>query len=709
ADIRPWPVRPPAGRSGARQRLVSEALRPAPESDRWRDIAGVDASMLDGLMRLDCASPQDEATVIALLLRQCLEHPGETAALVTPDRSLARRVAAELRRWDIEIDDSAGAPLNKTPPGVFLRLMLDVATENLAPLPLLAALKHPLAAGGAASGTFRALVRRLELAVLRGPRPAPGFAGLRAMTRRGDAVLASLIDGLEAAFAPLISALATRNSSITTLVAAHVAAAEALAASGEESGAARLWREDAGEAAAEFLDQLLQAAAGLSPLDGADYPALFEALLAGPVVRPRFGRHPRLAIWGLLEARLQRADLMILGGLNDGTWPPQVESDPWLSRPMRRDFGLPPPERRIGIAAHDFAQALGARRVALTRATRVEGAPTVPSRWLLRIDTVLRAAGLEGKLGLRIEPLAWQENLDKTDRTKPLTPPEPRPPVAARPRRLSVTQVETWMRDPYAIYAREILRLRALDPIDADPGAADRGQFIHAALDAFLRAFPDRLPGDAEAQLLRLGREAFGTALERPGVRAFWWPRFERIARWFVAHDAQRRAELAETRSEVKGRLELNGPAGGFLLTAQADRIDRRRDGGAVLIDYKTGAVPLAADISLGYSPQLPLEAAIAESGGFAGIAPAAIATLEYWRLTGGDPPGVVIPPGKDEADLRKLIDEALQGLNALIVRFDDRETPYRAVPRPDKAPRYSDYAHLARVKEWSVAEEGGE
>jgi ATP-dependent helicase/nuclease subunit B len=503
--------------------------------------------------------------------------------------------------------------------------------------------------------------------------------------------------------------VAEADAPVRTLVAAHIAAAEALAASAEESGAARLWGEAAGEAAAEFLAELLPAADSLPPLGGAGYQALFEALLAGPVVRPRFGRHPRLAIWGLLEARLQHADLLILGGLNEGVWPPQAESDPWLSRPMRQEFGLPPPERRVGVAAHDFAQALGARSVVMTRATRVEGAPTVPSRWLLRLDTVLRAAGLEGRLGAAVEPLGWQARLDEAAAHIAVSAPEPRPPVAARPRKLSVTQIETWMRDPYAIYASKILRLEAFEPIDADPGAAERGTFIHAALDKFVRAFPDALPADAERQLLAIGAAEFGAALDRPGVRAFWWPRFERIARWFVAHEGQRRGRLGEIHSEIKGRLILDGPAGPFELTAKADRLDRQGDGGLVLIDYKTGLVPSAKDVGQGFSPQLSLEAAIAAGGGFAGIAAAPVAALEYWRLTGGDPPGEVIALAKDGGGLRALIGEAVQGLAVLVMKFDDPRTPYRAVPRPEKAPRYSDYEHLARVKEWSVTGEDGE
>ncbi len=387
--------RAPSGRE-ARLRLVAQALRPAAMTDAWRDLAPEPADALGGLTRYDCASPQDEAVTIALLLRRALETPAATAALVTPDRELARRVAAELRRWGIAIDDSAGLPLNRTPPGAFLRLVLDLADSALAPVALLAALKHPLAAGGLAPAVFRDYARRLEAAI-RGPRPAPGFAGLRAALAGRDAWLLGFVDRLERCLGGLAELLDRDSVALVELAGAHIRAAELLAATDSETGVARLWRDAAGEAAARFCHELLDAAADFPALPGRHYPALFEALAAGAVVRPAYGQHPRLAIWGLVEARLQQADLLVLGGLNEGTWPGPAAFDPWMSRQMRQEFGIALPERAIGIAAHDFAQALGAPAVALTRATRREGVPTVPSRWLLRLDTVLRAVGLDGR------------------------------------------------------------------------------------------------------------------------------------------------------------------------------------------------------------------------------------------------------------------------------------------------------------------------
>jgi ATP-dependent helicase/nuclease subunit B len=696
-EVPDWPASAAAEESGrvSRLALVREALRPAASTNSWRGLPPMQAASVAGVSRYDCASPQDEAATIALLLRRVLEAQERTAALVTPDRELARRVAAELRRWNIDIDDSAGVPLARTPPGTFLRLVLDLADSGLAPVPLLAALKHPLAAGGLAPEAFRDRARRLENA-LRGPRPAPGFAGLRAaLASRAD--LLRFVDRLETCLGPLVTTIEHDAVPLAELVAAHVAAAERLAAGDEESGVARLWRDTAGEAAARFCHELLDAAADFPPLPGRHYPALFEALAAGIAMRPAWGRHPRLFIWGLVEARLQQADLVVLGGLNEGTWPGPAAFDPWMSRQMRAEFGIAAPERAIGIAAHDFAQAFGAPEVALTRAARREGAPTVPSRWLLRLDTVLRAVGLDGALGPDPEIAAAAALRDEPDCRRPTPAPAPRPPLATRPRQLPVTQIETWIRDPYAIYARHILRLKALDEIDADPGRAELGIAVHAALAEFIRRNPRGLPLFPEDELFAIGRECFGAILSRPGVWAFWWPRFERIARWFVAEERVRGPGVVESRCEAAGRLAVPSPAGGFTITAIADRIDRLADGGLTLIDYKTGTVPSKAEIENAVAVQLPLEGAIARDGEFDGMS-GRPASLEYWRLTGSEPAARRAPIGGD--DPAGLIDRVLASVRALIDRFDDPATPSRAVPAPRWTPRISDYRHLERLDE---------
>ena len=590
SEVAFWPGTEPAPAASARTRLLAAAMRPA----------GIDAPALDaltraiaveGVCRIDCAGAREEAATIALLLRETLETPDRTAALVTPDRGLARRVAAELARWGVEVDDSGGTQLALTSPGAFLRLLARAPADRWAPVPLLSLLKHPLAACGMETGAFRARVRALERAVLRGPRPEPGADGLKRALRDNREV-AEWLDRVADALAPLDGLIVGGGrTGVADLAEAHIAAAERLAAGADTGGAERLWAGEDGAAAAGVMDEIRSAARGLAPVDGRAWPDLLDTLMRGRVVRPRYGRHPRLQIWGVLEARLQGADRLILGGLNEGTWPAQPPADPWMSRPMRAMFGLPPHERRIGLAAHDFSQLFAAPEVFLTRAVRVAGTPTVPSRWLLRLDNALGAdAGALARGAARWT--GWQAALDRPEEYEQIQAPAPTPPVAARPRQLSVTQVETLIRDPYAVYARHVLGLRALEPIDADPGGAERGRFVHAALDAFVRAFPGALPEDAFEQLMAIGREKLDGMEERPGVRAFWWPRFERVARWFVEHERGRRTGIANTATELTGRLEFEARAGSFTLTARADRIDTMTDGSAAIIDYKTGAVP---------------------------------------------------------------------------------------------------------------------
>ncbi len=705
ADVADWPAPGFQPSTGGRVMLIERALRPADTIDGWLSDPPLREDALAGVQRIDCPGPREEAGVISLLMREALETPGRTAALITPDRALARRVAAELRRWDIDVDDSAGRPLDQTPALTLLRLAVRMAAEDFAPVALLAALKHPLVAAGCDPAAFRSLVRELELTILRGPRPAPGTVGLRRALSRPAPHLLELVDDLERCVEPLVTALAAPHAGFSALLKAHVTVAESLASTALEAGANRLWAGDAGEAAAVFVSELAEAAEALGSISPRDYPRLFDALAAGRVVRPRFGQHPRLQIWGPLEARLQQADLLILGGLNEGTWPPEAVASPWMSRPMMEGFGLPLPERRIGLAAHDFAQALAAPRVALTRATRVEGTPTVPSRWLSRIEALVRDTPLSEALRPETRWLRWHAALDDPGAPRPTPPPRPCPPVEDRPRELSVTRVETWIRDPYAIYARHILGLKPLDPLDAPPDAMERGIIIHEALDAFVRQYPNELPEDAESALLAIGEQVFRDTLDRPGVRAFWWPRFRRIARWFVAFERQRRADgWTILATEVRGAMDLGGPAGPFRLTARADRIERSAGGELAIADYKTGVPPSWRQVKAGLAPQLPLEASMAQAGTFEGIAPQGIAELLYLRLSGGHTPGESRILDKD---IEALAHQTMEGLRGRIAAYDDPKTPYLSRPRPMFLSHVGDYDHLARVKEWASA--GGE
>ncbi|HEY8696965.1 MAG TPA: double-strand break repair protein AddB [Rhizomicrobium sp.] len=704
-----------SARNPARETLLREALRPAPTTDAWRALSerGSEtiAQGLDGLALLETAHQGEEAAAIALILREALETPGRTAALVTPDRGLARRVAAEMTRWTIAIDDSAGSPLANTPPGMFLCLLAEAAAAGFAPVPLLALLKHPLAAGGQAASAFRRKARDFDRFCLRGPRPDAGLAGIHKSIEgaiaeaRGEVEIVSRLlpwfERLAAMLQPLADAFAAREVGIDALLDAHVAMAEALAATDDEKGADRLWRGDAGGVAANFVAELKQAAVALPDIETSSYPVLFRALAEERAVRPPYGRHPRLAILGPLEARLQSFDTIVLGGLNEGTWPASVAADPWLSRPMRAALGLEPPERHIGLAAHDFATLAAAPRVVLSRPQKVQGAPAVASRWLQRLVQLTKGLNLNEKLSGAVPYGAIAAQRDEPERApKRMHRPRPCPPVAARPRGLSVTEIETWLRDPYAIYAKHVLRLYPLDALDAEIGPLERGSAIHAALERFLLEFGGAIPQGADLRLIAIADEIFGEAGIPKAAMALWRPRFIRAARWFVKEERARRAGIRHSFVEIKGERKFPRKGGEFTLRARADRIDVLTRGGAAIVDYKSGTPPTPKQMKTLLTPQLPLEGAILAAGGFAEPGALAPAELIYIRFSGGAEPGKTQTyPG----DVAALVAEAEARLMQRIRDFDDPATPYLPRLIPFRADMAGDYDHLSRVREWSL------
>ena len=697
----------PAGRVAT----LATALLPAGALARWRDPHRPATA---GLFRLEPADAQEEAVAIALILREAIETPGRRAALVTPDRALAARVSAELLRWGVVADDSAGEPLAETPPAVFLRLLAAAVADGLGPVALLALLKHPLTGAGLSPVRCRELARALERATLRGPRPPAGFAALQrriaAMDEPPDGV-ADLLHRLEACLAPLLRLTATAAAAAPSdLLAALVTAGEALAATADAAGPARLWALEEGEALAATLAAALDALPHLPPQPPDILPGLLDAVMAGAVVRSRRalrGReadaeHPRVVIWGLLEARLQAVDVVVLGGLTEGVWPPATDPGPWLSRPMRSAAGLRSPEETVGQAAHDFMMAACCAPVAiLSCPRRRDGAPAVPSRWLVRLTAFLAGRGA----ALAEHPaVGWARALDR-----PAGPPIraarpiPRPPVARRPRRLSVTEIETWIADPYAIYARHVLRLPELERLEEAADALDYGTLVHRALQRFLEQVGATWPADATARL----REAMDKALHAQGVRpalmAWWAPRLHRIADWVAAEEIARRSDAAPAAigAECRGEWALDVP-GGFRLVGRADRIERRADKRLAILDYKTGSLPGRAEAEAGHAPQLLLEAAMARAAAFGEAWCGETAELTYWRLGGGETPGHTLTLFEGNgAAVAAAAREAETKLRALLVAFDDPTRAYLSAPHPGRGASDA-YAQLARRAEWA-------
>ncbi len=718
-----------------RNAFLSEAMRPSATTARWHHYtAKADknaiARALKNVSLIEAPNAQDEAETVALILREAVEVPGRTAALVSPDRLLARRVAIRLEAWGIRVDDSAGRPFAKTVPGTFLNLVIDAAVTDYAPASVMALLKHPLCRLGLKAFDIRRFGRALEIAAFRTPYLGRGLDGVRAALDKAEqdkidnqrlhpAVrrlwqddwtgARDLVVRATAALQPLTTLYANnRAHALQDFAKAHIESAEALAALPDEEalqrlGTSPLWQGEAGEAANTFFAGLLDETMPAPKIHAADYADLYRSLLARENVRERTPVHPRVSIWGPFEARLQQPDVLVLGSLNEGTWPEAAEPGAWLNRPMRQTLKLPSPEEDIGRAAHDFISLFGASRVYLTRAEKIKGVPTVPSRWLMRMKALLDGLDLNTALQPDRPWLSWARARDRIDdnRRIRISAPEPRPALASRPRRMSVTRVEEWMKNPYAIFARQILKLEPLPGLGTAPDQSLRGGLVHEVLSRFAIQNPEHLPAGVNGELSKIAAGVLEAYTGHPRVAAFWLPRLERFLSWFAITEPDRRNGVRKVIAETQGSLVIAGPAGPFTLTARADRIDDGIDG-LVITDYKTGQIPNSKAVDSNRAPQLPLEAAIAMgASGFPGLSGRTVTALRYIRASGGEPPGE--EKLLNTTSPAELAARALRGLEDLIADFDNPATPYRAVRRPGFRYDFDDYAHLARVAEWSA------
>jgi ATP-dependent helicase/nuclease subunit B len=688
-EVRRWRWGGGRDARAVRTRAIGNAMLPASFTGIWERLPPAERR-LTGVSAQVFATPAEEAQSIAIALRQAIETPGRTAALVTSDRGLARRVVSHLARWDIDADDSAGRALSATPSGTLLLAIADAAAERFAPATLLTLLKHPLVRRDSGRLEWLEGVRKLDR-VIRGPRPAPGLEGIRAYLATGDArareIRASAAgwwDQTAGLLAPLEAAVVD-GAPLPALLAALREAATALA--GDAA-----WSGPPGRALATLMTDL-EAAATDGPVEARpeSLARLLQHVMDEIAVRPPQGGHPRVFIWGLIEARLQHADLMVLGGLNEGSWPQAPSPDPWLAPRLRAELGLPGLERRIGIAAHDLAQGLGGRRVLVTRARRDARAPAIASRFWLRLEAMTG--------GMARAPLLcrWGQLLDRPDATVPATRPAPVPPAEARPKIISVTSVDRLKADPFAFYAAQILKLADWDRIDANPSPAWRGNAVHDVFETWMKddgCDPATLRGRAEAML--------DAAAAHPLMRALWQPRLIEAIEWI---SAAMEAMIDEGRRPAVAEVRGTAVVAGVTLNGRVDRIDRLRDGTLAIVDYKTGQPPSARQVAAGFAMQLGLLGLIAEHGGFEGVH-GAVAAFEYWSLAakagklgfvsspvGLDKKGQGIDPAEFPGHAAHVFGEAAR-------RWLTGDEPFVAKLHPEYAP-YGEYDQLMRLDEW--------
>lgn len=700
-----------------RHHFTRETTRPEDTSAKWMNFSqNNDArkniqNSLNNLQYYECENTHDEASLISLMIRETLETDDKTLAVITPDRTLARRISTQCLKWGITVDDTAGYSILHSLPATFMMNTINSIAHKHSPVALLTMLKHRLCQ--LSKGKNSKIIEFLDQHTLRGQAPASGFDGikqrLQSMTEPNASGYIAIptdtpafqntitfLDQLQPIFNKFNNDLSSTYS-FKALLLNHIKICEILSGYPENSA---LWHGETGETLSLALSHLIDHAESIPDVTIHDYASLLKTYLKEQTIRPNQGVHPRIHIMGQLEARMIQADRIVLAGLNEGTWPAESAQDPWMSRPMRKDFGLPSPERSIGLAAHDFVQGLSHDNVVLTRAKTQDNTPTVPARWLQRMDTVLQSCGISLN-DLSDGPyLKWVETLQQTEAITPAQRPAPQPPHHKRPRSLSVTAIETWLKDPYSIFARYVLGLKKLDPLEAQSQAAERGQFIHALFDEFVKAYPAQMPEDAETILKDIAQNLFSEYFQGEQNQMTFWPRIHRLISWFVETETRWRKEATPWLTESQGEIILDSEQGAFKLRARADRIDRMTDGSCAILDYKTGSGLTKAGIINGQNPQLILEGLILEKHGFGTSDAGDVSALSYWMATGGRDKGKVVTENSQK--LADYIYIAEQSLSALITVFDDEDTPYYSLPNMKNAPRFNDYEHLARVSEWA-------
>lgn len=710
-DITPWPYAPDIKSADlkGRIRLMREVMRLSNHTHRWYDLRAnpVPLSAIEGMQMMVCRDRRIEARAIALAMREVLEKPDHTATLITADQELGDLVSAELSRWNINVPSSAGTRLSDTRSAGFLRLLAEAWADQFSPLSLLALSQHPLCCGGMDKSQFRDVMRKIELRVIRRRENGYQGGGLEQLERLAEQIDPSLryfvTEHLIRPCQALLD-IGYDKAYLPDIAEAHAQAAEELSHDGMTPY--QVWQGRDGHKLANLFHGIGDYADNVM-VDIADYAVLLHELMVSQTIYPEEDLHPRLAIMGLVEARMQASDLMILGGMNEGSTPPQPQADPWMSQQMRALIGLPTMFWRTGMVAHDVMMTMAAPKILMTRSKLDAGAPTEPSRWWRRLQTVLKASGIS------CPEHDYFSMLDKHRHTQnvpaiiiPKQRPAPKITMEERHQHMSqfsATQVETLMRDPYAIYARRVLGLKALYPITDSPDPAMKGTLFHRAIEQFMRDIPSgELPPDALEQFIGKGEEQLSVLARTPWIKIFWQLRFNRIAEWFINHERLHRKEMLRSFSETKGKAVFNIDGQNFTLTAEADRIDLMADGRMLIIDYKTGAIPTQEYVNRGINGQLIVEAMIAREMGFENIdvSPSAL-ELSYWKLSGTASAPVEINPRPGK---KKTIDDIIPNIERQLINTKRMDWGFSSEIIAHPSLKYSDYRHLARVKEWSIS-----
>ncbi|MCR5506287.1 MAG: double-strand break repair protein AddB [bacterium] len=685
-----------------RELLSSNIMLSSEMNDDWSMLPKLKNNVLENVSELCLDTDSDEVFAVAGLLRKAVAE-NKKALLITPDRKIAKSVANELKRWNIIVDDSAGVPASDTTTGNYIILVLKMLYDNFSPYSILAVLKHKYTNLGYKKEELDDIISDFENKVLRGKISLNSFDKIISEASKYDNVHKLLLKIKEISSDIYTKINDSQKYSIYDLLYSHLSLVEKFVSSEYVNTDEILWKSDLHS---ELSNELLELLSSLKEIKSEDsvidkmtasaYFIFISNYLLSLSLRPKINSHPNIAIMNSIEARLITADLYIMSGLNEDTFPSVTSDDPWMSRPMKAKFKLPLPERKIGLSSHDFVEFFCKKNVIMTHATKVDGVNTITSRWLTKLSAIVNIANLEWKNPLSDEVKSWIKLSSITTDSSRCGRPSPCPPVYARPKELSATWIEKWYRDPYIIFANKILRLKKLDDINPIAGPAELGTVIHNSLEEFKKKNLSTFD-----ELMQIMHNNAVPYMDIPQID-FWYSKFETVAKWFIDYEASIKNLTSFSFQEETGKLEITPD---FTITAKADRIDILRDNSAVIFDYKTGTPPSEKEVLSGYAPQLPIEALILQHKGFSNIKTnSKVGGIRYIKLTGSQ--NGHISGEKLDASIDDIIETAFKNLKENIELFSKESTPYLSRPNPNKVghsiENYSEYSHLARVKEWN-------
>jgi len=650
-----------------RERFVSEVMRPAEGTGKWLELKKnpLPHEAFDGLNIIACENLHNEALSAALIIREKLEDPQNRIAFVSPDRNLARMAASELERWGIVADDTAGKPLHLQPVSIFLRQLIKTAQNNFEDIDFLALVKNPFCLCGQKVADFRKNARDFEINILR-KKKSEKYPQL---VEWGEKIKEKI--------RPLANLMEQKQVDLKELIKVHLATAQNLADSEEKFGAKILWKGEAGKLASSFFADLLEYCGTLEKIDPQEYADFVDNLMSSIVVRRQYGTHPRVKIMGPMEARLNNFNTVIVAGANEGVWPPSSEADPWMSRPMKKDFGLPLPEKKVGIFAFDFANLLCQDNVYITRSMSVDNVETNKSRWLLRLETVVFANGTKIEELYEDKYYLWAKEIERTDKIIQIKEPNPCPPLDLRPKRFSATALQTLIDNPYAVFAKYVLNLYPLDAIGEEADARDYGILIHKIIEEFNNKYSAGLPQNAEDIYIELGKKIFSQCGYEQKHLIFWWAKFVKTVKWILKRESKQRIGIRRIFSENSGKMQLNLSNGNVAITAKADRIDEYIDGSLSVIDYKTGSsIPTKTAVESFKAVQLVAEGIIAAHGGYEKISGKEVKDIKYWQLLGKN-----MEIRRD--NMGDFLSDGLIAIEKLLEEYNNDVKPYNVKSKP--------------------------